>query len=57
MMTIEEFLVPIDSRADAERADAMEALLRGELSREDFETLNEILKRDKYEKKEFNDET
>ena len=57
MMTIEEILVPIDSRADAERADAMEALLRGELSREDFETLNEILKRDKYEKKEFNDET
>ena len=43
-MTIEEFLVPIDSRADAERADAMEALLRGELSKEDFETLNNIRK-------------
>ena len=36
MMTIEEFLVPIDSRADAERADAMEALLRGELPGEDY---------------------
>jgi hypothetical protein len=57
MMTIEEFLVPIDSRADAERADAMEALLRGELSGKDFETLNNILKRDKYEKKGFNNET
>ena len=57
MMTIEEILVPIDSRADAERADAMEALLRGELSGKDFETLNNILKRDKYEKKGFNNET
>ena len=47
MMTIEEFLVPIDSRADAERADAMEALLRGELSREDYETYLSQLKTEK----------
>lgn len=51
MMTIEEFLVPNDSRADAERADIMEALLRGELSREDFETVNKNLMKDDYEKK------
>ena len=57
MMTIEEFLVPIDSRAGAERADMLEALLRGELRREDLKTLNNILKIDKDEKKGFNDET
>ena len=48
---------PLGRHSDAEMADIEEACLRGELSREDFETLNEILKRDKYEKKEFNDET
>jgi Trp operon repressor len=51
MMTIEEFLVPIDSRADAERVDIMEALLRGELSKEDFETVYKNQMIDEYEKK------
>jgi hypothetical protein len=50
-MTIEEFIVPNDSRADVERADMMEALLRGELSKEDFETVNMNLMKDDYEKK------
>ena len=36
MMTVDEFTAPINSMFDAERADAMEALLRGELPGEDY---------------------
>ena len=47
MINVDEFADPTISNTAAERADAMEALLRGELSKEDFETLNNIKKDDK----------
>ena len=48
---------PLGSHSNAEMADIEEACLRGELPREDFETLKNLLKKDENETKGFNDET
>ena len=51
MINISKFEDSTSSIAAAERADMMEALLRGELSREDYCTFLEIYKEKDYNEK------
>lgn len=47
---------PLGSLSDTEMADMEEACLRGELSREDFETYVELNNNKNEKRKKFNDE-